>query len=524
MRARPLAASASLVISLTMLTAACSSGNDANKTSGRPGTTASTTPTTRTPSAVRTPTVSTPTATGKGIQAIATDMDFASVGYVREEYFLEGDADGYKNVGQLTPDGKWTVAVSKTAPYKTRMVVIRPKDAADFNGTVWVEWFNVTGGLDAPAAWISGHNQVIRSGAAWVGVTAQAGGVDGEAHTVQSKAIAIPQGGLVKSDPVRYGTLHHPGDLFSYDIFTQAGVAIRGNGKGVRPLQGFDVKRLIAIGQSQSAGRLTTYVDAVQPVAGVYDGVMLFSRGATPAPLGERLVDGNDPTIPAIARIRTDVTIPVFTFETEYDVSVLKYADARQPDSSNFRLWEVAGTSHEDSYSGGGYALTDLGNGAAEAAVLNPAKANGGLLNCAEPMNAGAMHAVLAAAMSDLDGWVRDGTAPPEFPLVNTTGHGDEIKVVRNSLGIAQGGIRTPIVDVPLAANIGDATNSPDFCRVFGRTQPFDAATLQKLYPRGKAQYVEEFDRSADKALEAGVWLPPEAKNFKAAARQVSFD
>jgi hypothetical protein len=114
---------------------------------------------------------------------------------------------------------------------------------------------------------------------------------------------------------VRYGTLHHPGDLFSYDIFTQAGLAVRGDGKGVHPLQGFDVKRLFAIGQSQSAGRLTTYVDAIQPLANVYDGFMLYSRGATPAPLGDRLVNGNDPTIPAIARIRTDLNVPVFTFE-----------------------------------------------------------------------------------------------------------------------------------------------------------------------------------------------------------------
>jgi hypothetical protein len=283
------------------------------------------------------------------------------------------------------------------------------------------------------------------------------------------------------------------------------------------------VKRLFAIGQSQSAGRLTTYVDAVQPIANVYDGFMLYSRGATPAPLGDRLVNGNDPTIPAIARIRSDLTVPVFTFETEYDVSVLQYADARQSDSNKFRLWEVAGTSHEDSYSGGGYALTDLGNGAAEAAVLNPAKASGGLLNCVEPMNAGAMHAVLAPAMSDLDAWVRDGTPPPEFPLIETTGHGADIKVVRNSLGIAQGGIRTPIVAVPLAANIGDNTNSPDFCRVFGHTEPFDAATLAKLYPKGKAQYVDQFDKSADQAVKAGIWLEREAANFKAAARQVSF-
>ena len=115
------------------------------------------------------------------------------------------------------------------------------------------------------------------------------------------------------------------------------------------------MKRLIAIGQSQSAGRLTTYVDAVQSLADVYNGFLLYSRGAAPAPLGDRPLNSKDPTIPDIVRIRTDLNVPVFTFETEYDVSVLKYADAQQSNSKYFRLWELAGTSHEDSYSGGGY-------------------------------------------------------------------------------------------------------------------------------------------------------------------------
>ena len=449
-------------------------------------------------------------------------MDLSSVNYVRQEYLFSGNATGYASQGKLSRDGIWSVKESQNAAYKTRMVVIRPKDPSHFNGTVYVEWFNVTGGVDAGPVWISGHNQIIRSGAAWVGVTAQSDGVNGGTATVESKEVAIPQGGLVKSDPVRYGSLTHPGDLFSYDIFTQAGVAVRGDAKGVKPMQGYDVKHVLAVGQSQSAARLVTYVDAVQPLAGVYNGFLLYSRAATPAPLGVRLVNGNDPSIPTAALIRTDINVPVFTFETEYDVSVLKYADARQPNSKYFRIWEMAGGSHEDAYSGGGYALTDLGNGEAEKALLNPAKANGGELNCVAPINAGDAYAPLQAAMSDLDAWVSSGTVPPEFPEIQTTGTGVGIDIVRNDLGIARGGLRTPIVYVPLAANIGDNTNSPNFCSVFGHTYPFGAAALEKLYPQGSSQYVAEFDRSADKAVAAGVWLEPEANNFKAAARTIT--
>lgn len=458
---------------------------------------------------------------GGGVQAIGITYDFESLGYLFEEYFYEGEADGYAPTGEFSTDGEWPVEVTDTAPYKTRMVVVRPADPANFSGTVYVEWFNVTGGVDAGPTFLMAHNQILRSGAAWVGVTAQAVGVNGGAVTVQSDEVDIPEGGLVGSDPDRYGTLSHPGDLFSYDIFTQAGAAIRGDTEGVDPFGDFDVQRLIAMGESQSAGRLTTYINAVHPVVGLYDGFLIHSRGSSAAPLGDP--GAPDETIPDGAKVRGDLDTPVFTFETEFDVESLGYANARQDDSDTFRLWEVAGTSHIDAYTGGGNSLTDLGDGAAEAALLDPAKASTGLLNCAEPMNAGAQHAPLSAALSHLDAWIRDGTPPPEFPRLETTGDGDEARLERDAHGIAVGGVRTPIVEVPLALNVGDETNTPDFCRVFGYTRPFDDATLADLYPGGAGDYVEAFDPAVDHAVAAGIWLEPEADNFKAAARQISF-
>ena len=40
-------------------------------------------------------------------------------------------------------------------------------------------------------------------------------------------AVAGFAGGLKKIDPARYGTLNHPGDSYSYDIFTQTGDLVR---------------------------------------------------------------------------------------------------------------------------------------------------------------------------------------------------------------------------------------------------------------------------------------------------------
>jgi hypothetical protein len=142
--------------------------------------------------------------------------------------------------------------------------------------------------------------------------------------------------------------VNHPGDVFSYDIFSQAGAAVRGDGNGVNPFAGYHVKRLLGIGESQSAFRLTTYVDAVHPLSRVYDGFLINSRGGEAAPLGDQQLGRNDPNVPDGVRIRTDIDVPVLTFQTETDLVALGFTPARQPDSKNLRLWEVAGTSHGD--------------------------------------------------------------------------------------------------------------------------------------------------------------------------------
>jgi hypothetical protein len=48
--------------------------------------------------------------------------------------------------------------------------------------------------------------------------------------------------------------------------------------------------------------------------------------------------------VPTIVRVRTDGRAPVLTVQTESDVTgVLAGVTARQPDSSRFRWWEIAG-------------------------------------------------------------------------------------------------------------------------------------------------------------------------------------
>ena len=85
--------------------------------------------------------------------------DLATVGYGAEEFFVSGTASSY--------------ASSEEAEFVTRMVVLTPTDKSAFNGTVIVEWLNVSGGIDAPAVWLMAHREIVRAGYAYVAVSAQ---------------------------------------------------------------------------------------------------------------------------------------------------------------------------------------------------------------------------------------------------------------------------------------------------------------------------------------------------------------
>ena len=125
--------------------------------------------------------------------------DLAQAGYIEHEYFFEGTASSYDRVGTWTADGFWAVAPSDAANYRVRMLVRRPADAHKFNGVVVVEWLNVTALQEDAADFMQMQEEILRRGYAWVGVGAQASGVNSVL-------------GLKAWDPSRYGSLVHPGD------------------------------------------------------------------------------------------------------------------------------------------------------------------------------------------------------------------------------------------------------------------------------------------------------------------------
>ena len=88
---------------------------------------------------------------------------------------------------------------------------------------------------------------------------------------------------------------------------------------------------------------------------------------------------------------------------------------------------------------------------------------------------------------------------------------------MRDELGNAVGGIRTPAVDVPVSALSGDGSPSSVFCSLFGQSTPFSDERLRSLYG-DHATYVERVTASAEDAVAAGFLLEPERDEIVAEA------
>ena len=421
-----------------------------------------------------------------------TNFDLSRVGYEKSQFFVSGTAHSYVPASPLTSNGKWKIATGPSAPFKTRIAVYRPINPKSFNGTVVVEWLNVSGGTDDAPDWTLSHNELVRGGFAWVGVSAQQVGVDAAKTT----------------DPAEYSSLSHPGDSFSYDIFSQAGQTVRKDASQI--LAGLRPRALIAAGESQSAGRLMTYIDAVQPITHVYQGFLVHSQFGTGAPLSE--APQANYAAPTPTTIRSDIGVPVFEFETETDVDNSNLTDRLHYGNPKwFRLWEIAGSSHYDYY---GLAIgpNDTGNGQGAVknltAMQNPTRTPVGGFNCAVPINTGGTHWALDAAVYWLNRWIVTDKPPPRAPLLGTT-HVSPVVYKLDANGNVVGGARTPQVDAPIAA-LGSQGNSGGFCVLFGSTVPYSSVHLADLY-RSHAQFVSAWARALKKERASGFLLPADA-------------
>ncbi len=416
----------------------------------------------------------------------APRVDVAAHGYVVEELWLDGTLRGHqlRTGTEATVDGRWEVEPYGEAPYRTRMLVVRPERADRFNGTVVVHWQNVSAGFEQPAP----SDGEVFEGYAWVGVSAQEVGLYGHPpgmDRLRSRR-ALP---LLEHDPERYASLHHPGDQGAFDIFLQAGLAVGpARSTSIDPLGGLDVQRVVAAGGSQSAMRLVTFVNAFHRDAPVFDAFLLSVwEGRAPRPEEGAIAMG------VRTAIRTDLDVPIVVVNSEFETSHLIGLDVE--DTEHLRIWEVAGTPH-------GVARTRDDQPDARGRIVNRLS----------------IQPIHEAALRGVHHWLASGTPVPSQPRIEIE-PGRPAAIRRDDAGNAVGGIRLPELDAPTCAYRGAAFGTGR-APLFGAARPFTDEELRARYP-DRATYTARWCSAVDRLVTAGALRPEDAPAMKERARDV---
>jgi hypothetical protein len=169
------------------------------------------------------------------------------------------------------------------------------------------------------------------------------------------------------------------------------------------------------------------------------------------------------------------------------ETDVLGNLKSQQPDSDTYRRWEIAGSAHVDNYDLAVLSGTDPTQPAGLGAI------------CEKPINKANQWWVMNAGLRALANWIGGGPPPPKADRMAI---GPDGQYVLDAHGNATGGIRLPDLEVPRATHSG-LGNSPSFCRLYGVTTDFDAATLSALYP-GYGAYRQQRNAAIDTMLRQG--------------------
>jgi hypothetical protein len=435
---------------------------------------------------------------GTPMCSVADEIE--SVGGMEEEFFFEGTATQFalgSGIDEYTADGRWTVEPADRQPFRTRMLVIRPKRPADFNGSVIVEWNNVSGGermLNGPRA-----SKFVQDGFALVGVSAQSVGVEGSLDHPLAALGQLPA--LKTNDPARYETLRHPGDDYSYDIFTQAGQLLCPHRPtDIDPLGGLDVRHLIATGGSQSGARLGTYINGIHLTQPLFDAFLLVVYPNTPCALTQASAPAELPQTfgPNIFHVlewftyllRDDLGVPIIVVNSESEAS--ECDPNYQPDTEMLRWWEIPGTGHTGAY-------------ASREELEEAASLIGGTTVSFAPAVRGASNA--------LRGWLDGDGGPAHQPRLLK--EGDPSRFPRDVHGNAVGGIRWPDLEAPLGTHVAERLGDDGTSLLRGSSTPFSPEKIKALYPDHSA-WLGKYKAGIDRLIETGVVVPDDAATMVA--------
>ena len=396
---------------------------------------------------------------------------YAKFNYEAREYFVSGTASG-------------------GMPYKTRIVIRKPKDNAKFNGLILAESMHPSGN-----PWVFHFTQIYAMTTGVIGL----------------EVLTSTPAGLAAANQGRYKDLVVPNGAAN-DILAQVGALIKSDHKD-NPLSGLAVRKMILAGSSASAAVAQNYLanahmaQRLADMKPIYDGFMPTSA------------NGQIPVL--------DVpTILVPTMRETF-----AGGGTTQPDNEKLRVYEFAGMAHIDSRIAGAY-------------YPDP---------CKYPISRYPLGAEMAVALDKLFAWVDKGTPPPhadrfyvDFNPDNKPklDHDKGVLLALDELGNVKGGIRNTYVDVPVKTfHVPDEPaepriSSPHYTIAARRTagqdpdaqlcglSNFETALskdqLKKLYKNPK-DYYNKVAQRYDELVKEGWALPVYREMVVAEAARVTF-
>jgi hypothetical protein len=442
--------------------------------------------------------------TGSKLHAPAetTQFPLAPYGYTEQEYLVsgtaQGDATGYSQKQSYQP-----------LPFTTRIVVRRPTDAARANGTVVLEWMNVSLQQDTDVDWLESYREILHDGFTYVGVSVQPTGVP-----------------LPAQDPVRYGQVQIPpygpgadtgaspdagGPAYGESLFSQIAHALKSR-SGAPVLGGTAAKRIIAAGESQSAARLSCYLLDAKPVDPVFDAFMIDHGECAGPTAGASTPFAYAPPAPTVLLVGMAESRPAMR------------------DTERLRVWQIAGASHVDQWIGAygkaehnwddtgqpqDYDQQSAGNWGLEGGQGGTCN----LFTASDPVRADELPQQYThdTAIAALQAWIADGRSAPHTPPLKFDTNGPAAKdgtgggVAVDSFGNPLGGLRLPQIDVPVAQYQGTCPEEGQ--SLIGTTRPFSDAQLQKLYPTFGA-YRAKMCAASGRAIADGTLLAFDAADI----------
>lgn len=421
-------------------------------------------------------------------------LDVNDFGYLEEEYFVSG----YSNVYDLDEENQLIVK-KENLPYETRILVRRPKNAADRKNIVVFDIMNASNCYDIEDQWRRSYLHIMEQGYSYVGITSKPVNVlalknfDYDRYHTLNWSNGEPS--LSPSAIDKVHRIEGCEEGLVWDMLTSLGLFIQKEGKKL-----FTEEENVYIyltGQSQSGMYLNTYVNQFHHLLkvdgkSIFDGYLSLVSGGKQRSLCQ--TNGQEEFMCLRDYKEHEIDTPFITMNSEGDYLLfqpmggLKQGYNSEKPNNKRRYYEVAGAPHTD-------AASPLVPDNSEIVKTKcPKRILDGEYNYT--LNDFPLDYIINGLLEKLHTWAKDGIAPAIVEPIRKDENGE---ILRDDLGNALGGIRTAYLEVPKAKYIG----SIGLGQTNGTMELFSEEQMNRLYG-SREEYIKKFEAYAKKQLNDG--------------------